>query len=358
MEANKARVQKIIDSNRIEWNYCYFTKSPPLVSKAYDLIQFKRKANRLCKFHQIDFIHCRSYVACEVGRSLKLKYGLKYLFDMRGFWVDERKDAKIWNVSKPLYKLIYDWYKRKEKALLKDADAIITLTNAAKIYIQDNFVVKASISVIPCAADLSLFKPQPLEVREHYRTKLKLGSDTFVLVYLGSIGTWYMLDEMLDFFSTLKLKKKNAKFLFVSNDDPEIINEAAIKRGIGSSEIIIIGSRREDVPKYVSVADATIFFIKDYFSKTASSPTKHGELLGCEIPIICNNNIGDLAEITARGTTGIVINEFNEKEYADKLEIFLRTKFIKSDFSSLANTYYSIEEGIDKYSTIYRSLTA
>ena len=45
-------------------------------------------------------VHCRSYISALVGLKLKQQKGVKLLFDMRGFWADERVEGKIWNLKK------------------------------------------------------------------------------------------------------------------------------------------------------------------------------------------------------------------------------------------------------------------
>ncbi len=34
-------------------------------------------------------------MGAEVGLSLKEKFGVKFLFDMRGFWADEKADGRM-----------------------------------------------------------------------------------------------------------------------------------------------------------------------------------------------------------------------------------------------------------------------
>ena len=126
------RIRKLLSENNIVWEHILFTKNPPLVSKYFDLINLKTKAERLHKRENFKLVHCRSYVAADAGLLLKKKYGIKFLFDMRGFWVDERVDGGIWNLSNPVYKRLYSWYKKKEKTFIKNADAIISLTHAGK----------------------------------------------------------------------------------------------------------------------------------------------------------------------------------------------------------------------------------
>ena len=54
-----------------------------------------------------------------IGLALKIKYGVKFIFDMRGFWADERLDGNIWNRNNILFKQIYQFFKSKEKQLLE-----------------------------------------------------------------------------------------------------------------------------------------------------------------------------------------------------------------------------------------------
>ena len=59
----------------------------------YDKIRLKSKAIKLFKEHKHDLIHYRGYMGAEAGLSLKEKFGVKFLFDMRGFCADEKADG-------------------------------------------------------------------------------------------------------------------------------------------------------------------------------------------------------------------------------------------------------------------------
>jgi hypothetical protein len=55
----------------ITWVPLLFTKWPPVLSKVYDRWKLKRVSRRLFKENRFDMIHCRSYVAAEIGLWLK-----------------------------------------------------------------------------------------------------------------------------------------------------------------------------------------------------------------------------------------------------------------------------------------------
>lgn len=354
-KANQDGIQMLLFKNGIHWHPVKYTKFPPVLSTLKDVRKLNMKAKRLQYRLNFDAVHCRSYIAALIGLKLKKKYDLKFIFDIRGFWADERVDGGLWDLSKKTYRRIYDYFKNKEKEFFENADAIVTLTNASRNYIQENFSHNCSITVIPCAADLDLFIPQTEEIKRSMKTGLGL-KDEFVLLYLGSIGTWYLLPEMLDFFLALKEVKPDAKFVFITGDDAQEIQKVAAEKGVVSEDIIVKKSQREDVPGYISIADLSVFFIKPCFSKMASSPTKHGELLACNVPVICNE-IGDLKEILDQQNVGACINEFSNEAYKKALHRALAIVPNKT-MTSLAEKHYSLKQGTKRYCSVYDSLVS
>ena len=99
--------------------------------------------------------------------------------------------------------------------MLKEADEVVVLTNAAKKILSRNHN-KSKISIIPCCADFDHFnfkKINPNDVND-VRKSMKISNSTFVLSYLGSLGTWYLLPEMMNFLKELKKVKKDSVFYF------------------------------------------------------------------------------------------------------------------------------------------------
>ena len=228
------------------------------------------------------------------GLKLKRKFGVKMLFDMRGFWADERVDGKIWNLDSKVYRTIYNYFKRKEVQFFKKSDYTVSLTANGMKEIQSWNSLKDSkvnIKVIPCCVDLNLFDPSKID--ELQKTELKkslnIADSDFILGYVGSIGTWYMLPEMLDYFKVMKSKKPNSKFLFITGEKPEYIVEEANKKGLNPTDFIITSVLHDQVPIHISLFNQSVFFIRPSYSKKASSPTKQGEIMAMGIPLIFNS---------------------------------------------------------------------
>lgn len=308
--------------------------------------------------HHFDLVHCRSYISALAGVRIKHKYHIPFLFDMRGFWADERVDGKLWNLESPIYKRIYKYFKHKEKIFLQEADAIVSLTSEGKREMASwNFTdIESKTTVIPCCVDLNLFDKQrvmgdqPGTIREN----LGILDNAKILGYVGSIGTWYMLNEMLDFYSVYRKEKENSVFLFISGEDRSKILEKSRLHGIPDEEIIVHSVTHDQVAAHISIFDLSVFFILPSYSKKASSPTKQGELMAMGIPIVCNSGVGDTAGIIQKYHAGSVIDTFNEESYAKAIKEL--TAFDRESAIKGASTYFSLKEGVDHYYNIYKKL--
>ncbi|GAI24172.1 unnamed protein product, partial [marine sediment metagenome] len=236
----KNKIAGILKNNNINWVPVFYTKNPPVLSTIWDIIKLYHQTKKLHKKHKFNIIHCRSYISALIGLNLKKKYGVKFIFDMRGFFPDERVEANIWELNNFIFRRVYRYFKKKEKQFFKKSDFIISLTNAGKKAIQDEIMINeydfnTQIEIIPCCTDMKHFSKDNISDKlvKKFKKELNIKENDFILCYLGSIGTWYLLEEMLQFFVCLLAKKENArsggqaKFLFITkNSKAQILQKA------------------------------------------------------------------------------------------------------------------------------------
>lgn len=359
---NKSLVDCMLKNFNIEWITLTYTKKPPILSTVIDIQKLKSKAAQLHKQHLIDMVHTRPGVPALVGQWLKKKYGsIKFLNDIREFYADSRVDGKMWNLKNPLYKIVYRWFKTKENEQVQLSDGIVCLTYAAEKIIRQwpPFIESTPLEVIPCSADLNLFDANKIDEqqKEKLKQELKINNDDCVVSYLGSIGGWYLTDEMMQFCKTLSSKIPAAKFLFISPHRHEIITAAAAKAGLAAEKIITVKASRRQVPLMLSLSHYSIFFITPCYSKQSSSPTKHGEIMAMGIPLITNSGVGDVSAIVEQYHAGIVITEFTKAAYEKAAAaIAARKNFDKNEIRKGAEEFYSLEKAVKKYISIYNSI--
>jgi glycosyltransferase involved in cell wall biosynthesis len=356
------KIAVLLENAGILWVPLIYTKKPPVVSTLWDIFRLRNKAVALHRKHHYDIVHCRSYVTALVGEWLQESKGIKFVFDMRGFWPDERVDGKIWDLEKPIYRKVYDFFKRKEQNFIANAAHIVSLTHNAADEIRSwdcHKYGQSPISVIPCCADLDLFDPARIDGQKLASMKKDLGweDDTFVLLYLGAVGTWYMLPEMMFFFQALRKREPQAKFLFVTPEDKQMIFAEARRHDLPSDCFHVVKADREDVPSYIALADASVFFILPVFSKKASSPTKQGEIMAMGVPVVCNAGVGDTDYVLRSYHSGCLLDGFSEQEIERALDVLLKDRtWDKAAIRSGALAYYALEAGVQKYNELYLSL--
>ena len=192
---------------------------------------------------------------------------------------------------------------------------------------------------------------------ERLRQQIGIPEQAKVVTYLGSLGGWYLTKEMFVFFSLLLQKDPNYFMLMLTKEDASSIKKEARSFGIAENKIHITYSTRSNLPLYLSLSSFSIFFIKNSFSKIASSPTKHAELMGMGIPVICND-IGDTGHVINSTRTGIIINNFDEASMLEAIQhIHQFTTITPSSIREAARKIFDLRTGAALYRDIYTTLT-
>jgi glycosyltransferase involved in cell wall biosynthesis len=358
----KTEIENSIKNIPLEWVSLPYHKSPPVVSSVYDFYKLKQKAVALHAVHNFDMVHTRPGLPQLVALYLKKKLGIKYLNDIRGFWADERVDGGMWDLKNPLYKMVYTFFRKKEDECVDIADYNTCLTYRGKQEIQKwkNVSQPVKVDVVPCSVDLDLFNPDKINaaLKEQYKKELGITDDDFIISYLGSIGGWYLTDEMLQFCGMLLQKKANAKFLFISNNNHSDITDAAKKYNIPESKIIVKFAGRNEVPTLLSFSTYSLFFIKPCYSKLSSSPTKHGEIMAMGIPVIANSGVGDVKEIVETYDAGYILDGFSTAEMNIVIDSIAGAKkeFNSNKIREGAFEFYNLDKTVNTYIQVYKKI--
>jgi glycosyltransferase involved in cell wall biosynthesis len=93
------------------------------------------------------------------------------------------------------------------------------------------------------------------------------------------------------------------------------------------------------------------------FSKRASSPTKMGEMLALELPVVTNDGVGDVTRIVEESGAGVVVDGFNEESYRHALDKLERLKPDMDRWREVARKWFDLDQGVERYDAIYRAVT-
>ncbi len=355
---NKSIVQQKCEEHDIDWNYTMYSNKYPIISPFLNTGRLRKRAEEIFNSNSFNIVHCRSIIPAQIGFRLCKNSKAKLIFDIRGFWANERVDGGIWDLSNPIYWTVYQYFKNSEKQLFRDAESIVTLTENAKNYIKDNFENQGNFTVVPCCADTSHFDINRIDLGKvnQLKSKFNIPESHYVLTYIGSLGARYKLSEMLDFFKVLQAKVPNSTFLFISKSDTSKITDLAHSKGIKRDSIKITSCEYSEIPTYISMANASIFFIVSSFSGKAVSPIKQAEVLSLGLPIIANTGLGDTDKILLETNIGIVVEDFKKADYEMAVNRILEFKRSKEEIRAEALKLFTVEMGIDRYHKLYQSL--
>lgn len=358
-QANQETVKTLLKGKHIKWVSEVYHHSYSVLSAIDNQKRLYKKAVELMNLYHFDIVHCRSYIPAEIGFRLKKKYDCRWIFDMRGFFPDERVDGQVWNLKNPIYNYIYHYFKKKEYQYFKNADYTISLTNAGANEIRKMAGLENTpIKVIPCCVDLAFFKSENITItaQSQMKQKLSISEGALIYAYLGSMGTWYLPEDMFDFAQCYLQRYPQAIFLLITQDDPKKIRQWASVRHIPETSYRIYSAKREDVPLLLSLCEFSIFFIKSSFSKKASSPTKMGEILSMGLPCVCNSGVGDVSEIVQDTNCGVLLENLTKSDYMEAIDRLNMLNYPADHYRQAAFKYYDLEAGILAYDSVYKMI--
>jgi glycosyltransferase involved in cell wall biosynthesis len=345
-EAARTAMRSRLEKAGIAWHPQRYHRKPSALATAWDIAVGSAVAMRLALRHRLELVHARSYVAALMALPLKRRLGRKFVFDMRGFWADERVDGGIWPRNGRLHRTA----KALERRYLLAADEVVALTHASAAEIASFDYLQGRvprINVIPTCADLDRFTRQPI------------APHPFTFGFVGA-ARWAMFDGVLLVFKAIAAIVPGARLLIVNRGEHDFIRERMAAIGIAPDQVELEAAEHRDMPQLISRMDAAAAIRKPAYSQLACAPTKLAEYLGCGVPCLVNPGIGDVVEIVEADRTGIVLRDASEagiEQAAAALVAMAREEGIAERCVAAAHRRFSLVDGVARYREIWERLT-
>lgn len=341
-QQQRAIAQELKESG-IHWHVIESYQGRRALNIWREIVGGYRFACRLVTEHQLNLIHARSFVPGNIGLRASRKTGARFLYDMRGFWAEE-KWAKG-TIRRPWMRRLAQ---RMEDRLFHQADALISLTEAGRRRLIDRGI-HAPIEVIPCCVDTDVF---------HWNGRER--SEVRQIISVGSLGPGYLPEAVFGVFAAAQQKWPGVRLQLLTRTDREKVSQAARAAGCDLDRIDITSVPPEQVPSFVAQADLGLCMIQPSGAKIASSPTKLAEYFACGVPVIANcEGIGDMTEILTKNRVGSNLRSFDDAGYLQAVEdadSLLAEEGISRRCRELAETEFSVTVGTEKYAQVYQRL--
>lgn len=326
----------------VRWQARAYHARPTLPATLLDVIVGRRHVARWAA-RGGRLVHARGYVAGLMGLAAGRR-GARLLFDMRGFWVDERIEAGYWTPGGPPAR-IGRWIERE---VLSAADHLTLQTAAGleRVAALSPGSPPPGTLIRPCT-DLERFTV-PLDPREARRA---LGlPDRPTLVHAGNLTGWY--DGALTVQVGRAFVERTGGSFVVLTREPDEARRLTRAHGV---EAVIATAEPADVPRWLQAADAGLALVRDTPAKHASFPVKLGEYLATGLAALVTP-IGDLPELE----DGLVLKALRAgqgpAEAAGWLGEAVRRPDRQARARALAERHLSLEEGVRRLAQIYRRL--
>lgn len=333
-----AAMRSRLEASDIQWRPLRYHKSPRLLATLYDLWVGSRMISSELARSRASLVHCRGDIAMTMARRAGVQGRARLLYDVRGLFSDERVEAGSWSRGGMVDRVV----RRLEAENLQAADGVVVLTALTEAALTSRRPKLPPRRIIPTSADLSIFTPRGAEEMPEYG-----------LVYSGSLGSWYMIREMVAFARrSQRLLPERPLFL-----TPQVTD--AREAGATPDWADTRSADPTEVPQLLCRARAALFFIKPTPAKRASCPTKLAEALACGLPVVCNRGIGDLDEIVERENVGVLVESMSESGYdnaVDRLARLIQDPEVPARCRRLAESRYNLETAAQAYHQLYREI--
>ena len=332
----------------IRWLPQRFRPQPKVIAPAISMLRMIWLLRREVRGQSAQLIHARSYIPASVALLVSRITGVPFIFDMRALWPEELITAGRLRRSSLLHRAIV----AAERACLRNAAAVVSLTHAAVDHLNCTYpddMAGQLVEVIPTCADLDRFVP---------------ASDPPSQRVIGCLGTvlsgWFRLDWLASFLSVAAKNDPDAFFELTTRDDPEKVRRALDPRTQLGERLRIAPAASEEVHDVLQAQTASVMFFTDGLGKLGSSPTRMAEILGCGIPVVANDGVGDVARIIRDYRVGVLAESSEPKAmeaaWAELLTL-LEDPDLPARCRNAAEEVFSLKTGTEAYKRIYARLS-
>lgn len=349
--ADTARMKlarEVCAAHNIRWLPQEFRPRPKIIAPALSMMRMTWLVWREVRGGRAGLIHARSYIPAAVALSIHRLISVPFIFDMRALWPEELITAGRLKRGSFLHRAIV----AVERACLRDAAAVVSLTHAAVAHLKREYPAELEgqrIAVIPTCADLDRFTPAPTK---------RIGSTVH-----GCAGTilsgWFRTDWLAAWLTIVAVDDSNARFDIVTRDDADNVRAALDPNGVLGNRLSIGPRPSEEMPDAMRGHDLSVMFFTDGLSKLGSAPTRLAEVLGCGLPVVANDGVGDVAGIVRQNKVGVIVDGHDPvkiRAALDELKVLMQDPDLPGRCRATAETVFSLEAGTEAYRGLYASI--
>jgi len=302
---------------------------------------------------QTDLFHCRSYFGAFFPSTASIFGHIPYVFDTRGYWVDEKIEAGRW-FQDPASLAIA---RRVERSLYARASGVVSLTElAAEDVRSGRFGRRHSEErsiCIPTCVDYAKFRMERGTAPHDF-----LG-DGPIVAYIGSLNPSYEYRTSLRLAAMILNRVPESKFLALTSQVDQM-SSLADEFAIPNRRRLISSVAYEEIHLWLPWIDfGLMLLVSPNQAKRASMPTKLAEFLATGVaPIACGAN-SEVVDWVRRTGSGLIVDDLSIDSLERATQLVARGV---PDAEALAHArvaaekHFSLDSGAQRYDALFQSI--
>ena len=354
-----ATVTAVLEKAGVRWEYVPYAPEGTARAAVSNLTHAITLARGAIRRGGVGLLHARSYLAGAVANTLLWTHNVPYLFDIRGYWIDERIDEGRWFVP-PLRRAMARLYERR---LYRDAAAVVTLTEVSANDVRGGRFGRLRenhpVVCIPTCVDYSEFTlpcggkrgPAPSDGVDPVEGRL-------IIAFLGALNAAYRMEETLRLMCALLEETESAHLLCLTGQIDEL-RALLSQHGIPLHRVTLRSVAHDEVARWLRWADWGFLLRSDSFANRAAMPTKLAEFLAAGVRPIQWGGNEDIREWVRRTGSGIVLPGLDEPTFAKVARTVAargRSPDGLEEARRIAAPHFSLESGVDRYAVLLQQL--
>lgn len=342
----------------VHWEFAPFDWSQSSRAAANNLGFLTRRAVELARAGRLRGIHARAYVPAVAALAAWNATRLPWVFDARGYWIDERLEEGRWFTTP--FRL--GVARGLEHQLFTTASGVVTLTELQAHDVEQRFrpLGPRPVRCITTLADFDDFVRRPVteltQVAPEYLAAL---GHKRVVAIIGSINSSYLIEETLDLARRILEASPEMHLLVLSSQREEYARRLSAL-GVPATRVTILRASHDAMPQWLSLVEWCLLLLQpNSTAKRASMPTKLGELFASGVRPIqfgCNEEVSRWVRLAGSGLVLDDVAPGTLDQAARKVAISRADGAMLAAARERTKAHFSLEAGAAKYADLLEAV--
>lgn len=351
------RTKLICESKGVFYKNIRVMRRPPTAGLLKAIYIDSKSVKNYIIANKIDVIMPRATTSAAICiNAIKGVRHIKMLFDADGLPQDERVDFGGWS---PLG-LKYRVYRDYEFLALRKSSAVMTRSHAAKEILAARAGAGFNKDSIYVITNGKKIETEPVVNSVVSKDVVDMKTRGPKLVYAGSMGPQYCLNEMLDIFKHVLDVYPDA-MLNILTVNVIFALELVKKRPELKNNIHVSTVSAQEVPIYLQTADFGLALRKPSFSMQAVAPIKLSEYLLNSLPVIATKSIGDTESYLSNSAAAFMLGDMTESNLYEASRWVIETYKnglgdAKAEARFIGEKYFALSRTVELYSKAFNAI--